>query len=236
MERKSFIWLGVFMLLAVLELLGEILGERNMVLYTKPLLMPVLVIWLLQRTFGVRRFLRHTVQAGLLFAMLGDIFLMFAEGAYGDLFFIVGLGAFLCTHLCYIGGFLSEVNLNKGYLREQTLWVLPFVLFLLGFLYWLWPNIPEGMQQPVAVYAFVITAMALSVLNMRGRISNDLFTGLLTGALLFMLSDCLIAILKFGHPFPGARVAIMVSYILGQWLIVRGTAERLRAVPERPKE
>ncbi len=234
MERNSITWLGIFVLLAILELAGEISGNHTLILFAKPLLMPVLTMWLVRKTPGVRRFFRQTIIAGLLFAMLGDIFMMFTHGDYGDFFFLLGLGAFLATHVCYLGGFLSEVNLRNGYLRRRPLILIPFLIFLAGFLNWLWPDIPEGMQLPVAVYAIVISTMALSVVNLQSQVKDLVFTSLLCGALLFMLSDCMIAVYKFGHPFPGARIAIMASYILGQWLIVHGVAERLRHFPQRP--
>jgi uncharacterized membrane protein YhhN len=233
MERKNYLWQWLFVLLAVLELTAELMGNETIILFVKPLLMPVLTIWLVRSTPGVRRFLRHTTQAGLLFATIGDILLMFTEGAYGDLFFLLGLGAFLTTHLCYLGGFLSEVQLKNGYLRQRPFWIVPFLIFLFGFLYWLWPNIPGGMQLPVAIYALVISAMTLSVVNTRERFERAVFFSLISGALLFMFSDSLIAVGKFGHGFPGSRVAIMLTYILGQWLIVRSVAEHLRRFPSK---
>ncbi|MBL7796255.1 MAG: lysoplasmalogenase [Saprospiraceae bacterium] len=235
MERNTTLWIGAYLLLALLELTGEALDNRSLILYTKPLLMPVLAMWFVRRTPGIRRFLRHTVLAGLLFATLGDVFMMFAGGEYDALFFLLGLGAFLVTQACYVGGFLSEVNLRNGYLRKQPYWSAPFVLFLLGFLAWLWPGIPDGLQLPVAAYGTIITAMAIGAVNWRGHVHPDIFPGLLAGALLFMLSDCLIATARFGHPFAGSRVAVMATYLAGQWLIVRAVAERLRQAPERKK-
>jgi uncharacterized membrane protein YhhN len=234
MERNNRIWLGIFMLLAALELIGEVLNNRSLILFVKPLLMPVLAIWLTRKTPGVRRFFRHTILAGLLFATLGDIFMLFNQGDYADFFFLIGLGAFLATHVCYLGGFLSEVPLKNGHLQRRPALIFPFLLFLVVFLSWLWPDIPDGLRQPVALYAIVISAMALSIVNLWGKVDEPVFTSLLCGALLFMGSDVLIAAYKFGHPFPGARFCIMASYIVGQWLIVRGVAERLRHFPQRP--
>jgi uncharacterized membrane protein YhhN len=45
------------------------------------------------------------------------------------------------------------------------------------------------------------------------------------GALLFMLSDCLIAINKFMMPIGHAELCIMSTYMAGQFLIVRGLLE-----------
>lgn len=233
MEKNAILWIGIFFLLCIVEVSAETFGYQSVIYFTKPFLMPVLAGWLAHRTSGVRRFLRQTLIVALIFATIGDILLMIPGGAYSTLLFLLGLGAFLCTHLWYISGFLMEVDPRRGYLRTHFLWVAPFLVYLLAFLSWLWPDMPEGMQFPVTVYAVIISTMALSVINMHGRIQKDAFLYLLTGALLFILSDSLIAAQKFGHPFPGNRVVIMVTYLLGQWLIVRGASIHLRWVPEK---
>lgn len=236
MEKKSTPWLLAYLLLSVVEIIAETLPWDTLVYCTKPLLMPVLAIWLLHRTPGIRRFLRQTLLAGLLFSMLGDVFMMFASGPYGTLFFLLGLGSFLCTHLCYLGGFFSEVRPEKGFLRRHPYWILPFVIFLVVFLSWLWPGIPAGLQWPVVAYAGIISLMAMSVLNMRGHhVVPAVLNSMLAGALLFMLSDCLIALLRFGQAFPGGRPAVLLTYLLGQWLIIRGGAQLLRRFPDKKR-
>ena len=234
MEKKSAFWLIAYSILSAVVIVAEVLPREILIYCTKPLLMPALAIWLVQRTPGIRRFLRQTLLAGLLFSMLGDTFLMFGSGPYGTLFFLLGLGSFLCTHLCYLGGFFSEVRPEKGFLRRHPYWILPFLIFLLAFLAWLWPGIPAGLQWPVVAYAGIISLMALSVLNMRGQhVVPFVLNGMLAGALLFMFSDCLIAVIRFGQGFPGARPAILLTYLLGQWLIIRGGSQILRRFPDK---
>lgn len=233
MEKTSLPWLIAFFVLCAVELVAEGIGLQALVYATKPLLMPVLALWFIRRTAGIRRFLRHTLVVGLALSTVGDVLLMFSGGAYGALFFLLGLAAFLCTHMCYLGGFLTEVNLRNGFLRANPVWVAPFAVFLVAFVSWLWPGIPDGMRLPVAAYAGVISGMAMGVVNLRGHVRGAVFSTALAGALLFMLSDSLIAVHKFGHPFPGARVIIMVTYLAGQWLIARGISEHLRWAPLR---
>jgi uncharacterized membrane protein YhhN len=62
---------------------------------------------------------------------------------------------------------------------------------------------------PVAGYVAVIATMLLFALA-----SGRVLAGV--GALLFVGSDSLIAWDRFVRPVPGARVAIMVTYHLGQ--------------------
>lgn len=219
------IWLPVFIAVSLLNLAGVATGNDKLVYFTKPLLMPVLALWLSEDTrHHPPRFLKRMVFAGLAFATLGDILMMFSEQ---QLFFMLGLVAFLFTHLSYIGGFSAIRNLDKGALREQPLWLLPFVVFLAGLLWWLWPGIPEAMRLPVAIYACVITAMALSVANLAGHVPAAVHRSMLFGAILFMLSDTLIAIHRFGNALPSPGIAIMLTYLIGQFLIVRGVDDVL---------
>ncbi|MCK6693575.1 MAG: lysoplasmalogenase, partial [Thermoanaerobaculia bacterium] len=150
MQTKS--WLTAYLLVALTEIGAEVSATDWLVWCTKPLLMPLLFVWLYREAKGRQRFLSQTIRAGLLFAWLGDILLMFSGSRYGQLFFLLGLVAFLCTHLCYMGGFFRETNLRNGLLRKQPLLVAPFAVFLAVFLNWLWPDIPDGMKLPVAVY------------------------------------------------------------------------------------
>lgn len=184
---------------------------------SKPLLMPTLALWLASETEAFPIFLRKGWLIGLGFSTLGDILLIQA----GSMFFIGGLSAFLCAHLAYITSIHSGLRDRLGFLRRQPPWVLPFVLYLLGLLAWLWNGIPQEMRIPVSLYAVVITTMALSVCHLRGNIPGSIWTPMLAGAILFVVSDSLIAVNKFGHPFEGARLAIMVTYLVGQWLLAR---------------
>lgn len=211
-------WLGAYAVLAALHVLGVASDSETLSWATKPLLMPVLAVWLFQQTKGSSSALRNGWLAGLAFSTLGDVLLQFP----GSLFFLLGLSAFLLAHLSFIAGINLGLKDRRGFLRENMGWLLPLVAYPLALLWWLWTGIPEGMRLPVAVYASVISTMLASVVNLRGRIPPAVFHTLLLGALLFVLSDSLIAVSKFGQPFAGAHVAIIVTYIAGQYLLVRG--------------
>jgi uncharacterized membrane protein YhhN len=223
-------WLYVFGVVAAAELFAEVTATDTLVFFTKPLLMPLLAVWfaLNTRARTGSAFLRSAVLGALGFSTLGDTLLMFAGRPGGNVFFILGLLAFLMAHLSYIGGFSSVLKWSGGYLRRRPLWIALFLLYLIAFLRFLRPGIPQGLYLPVALYSCVISAMALSVIHLYGHIGRAVFRPLLGGALLFMLSDSLIAVNKFGAPFPGARIAIMVTYIAGQYLIVRGVCLQLK--------
>jgi uncharacterized membrane protein YhhN len=207
-----------FFVLSILELLGEALSSFQLIQIVKPLLMPALAFW----WYG------HNISAGgqrfwviyaLVFSTIGDIFLLYAR--VDAAFFLFGLVAFLVAHLYYIRTFFG-IGSGLGYLREKPVWALPFFAFLGLLLACLWGGIPIPMRGAVVVYGLVITSMALSVLRLRNRVPTATFTSIMVGAVLFVLSDSLIAINKYGRPLPFSGVLIMATYILGQFGIVRG--------------
>lgn len=217
--------LAVFLINALLNLTGAVIGNEMLMTCTKPLLMPLLAWWFLTETVRSteRSFLRRAVLGALAFSTLGDVLLMFS----GPLFFLGGLFLFLLAHVFYLGAFSSVAGFKHGFLRYQPWWALPFLAFPGLLLYLLWTGIPAGMRLPVALYAGIITTMALSVANLKGRVSDVVFWTMLAGAALFLLSDSLIAVARFGQNFPGARVAIILTYVIGQFLLVRGVVKIL---------
>lgn len=220
------IWLILFGIASLVNLAGVFFENPTLVFATKPFLMPLLFLWLATETRNQPpRFLKKMTFAGLAFAMLGDVLLMWGNQPF---FFMLGLVAFLFTHLSYIGGFSSICNLDKGFLRQQPSIVLPFVAFGGGLVWMLWSGIPAGMKLPVSIYAAVITAMTLSVLNLRQTVARHVFQSLFAGALLFMLSDSLIAWSKFGGNASAVTgLGVMATYIAGQFLIVKGVRDFL---------
>jgi uncharacterized membrane protein YhhN len=204
-----------YALVSILHLIGEAFN-LSIIYYTKPLLIPTLALWWWQNSRSSP--VRNTVLWALVFSTLGDILLM-GVGQYAH-FFLLGLAAFLVAHVFYIYSFSTLFRGKKGYLQQYPGFILPFLLYLVGLLYWLWSGIPMAMKGAVAVYAATITIMALLALHLRGVISDYSARWLFLGAVLFVLSDSMIAINKFGYPFPEARVAIMGTYIFGQYAMV----------------
>jgi len=150
--------------------------------------------------------------------------LMFVS-SHGEHFFLMGLGSFLLAHLCYLFAFFKYRNKIQGWLKRRPLLAAPLILLLIGFQYYLIPDIAKAMQIPVVVYSLVIMMMVLAVLNLGGKISTNIFQVLFAGALLFMFSDMMIAINKFKTPLPYSHILIMLTYLLGQYLIVQGSLD-----------
>lgn len=152
--------------------------------------------------------------AALLFSCLGDIFLALKNDPRN---FSRGLGAFLISHLFYLAVMLPLASASGGLpsALSDLQWAGIALLALMagGVLAWLWPVLGR-LRLAVTAYLGVISAMAAAALCVAGAAP---WLGL--GALLFVLSDALIAIDKFRRPVPFRGPAIWITYYAGQVLI-----------------
>ncbi len=186
----------------------------------KPLLMLNLMLWYWVNAPKPLGPLAWTMLLSLIFSCFGDIFLMIQPTS--QILFISGLLSFLVAHILYIRAYqLTAMPILKGILRQQWWLLIPFIAFVTGFLYLLSPNLHE-LALPVGVYATVLMLMALFALNRYGAVPQVSFWAVFIGAIVFVMSDSMIAINKFYQPIPLARVWIMSTYCLAQWLIVWG--------------
>ena len=217
MNNKTILYF--FITDAILNIIAVIIGSEILNYITKPLLM-VLLAWYFYKTAPKNNFTR-LILFGVIFSIGGDTALMF-QGSPN--YFILGLVSFLIAHIYYIIGMFRFPNFKLGLLFKKPWLGIPLCVYGFSLVYMLWAGLGE-MKIPVIVYSTVIMLMGLSAVNMFGRTSQAAAKLLLFGALLFILSDSVIAINKFGIegfsiPFP--KLVIMTTYILGQYLIVKG--------------
>ncbi len=212
-------WKILFGIACIVHLGALLSHQTNLIFISKPLIMPALALWFAAET-RTNRYVSRAWISGLLFSTAGDILLMLkTEG--GEIFFVLGLAAFLLAHLFYISAMWRILKGQKGFLRQQPLWALLPLAYLAILLWILWPGVPPGLQFPVAAYGLVITTMAMSVLQLRTYIPASIFRIMMLGALLFVLSDSLLALDKFAG-VPAIPLSIMATYIFGQALLTLG--------------
>lgn len=214
---KPSIWLYLFLAVFLTDLVAVALEQPELRYATKPLLMVTLYLTFLQGTKGSKSSLGKWMTGALFFSWLGDILLMF--DAQNPIFFLLGLSSFLLAHVFYI--ILFGNIRNRESIRNNYLLLLPVAVYY-GLLMWLLsPHLGE-MTLPVRIYGAVICIMfllALHLLFMKQKEAALLFAA---GAILFVISDSLLAINKFYSPFNWAGIAVMSTYGLAQWFLVGG--------------
>jgi uncharacterized membrane protein YhhN len=192
----------VYLVFGALELLSPHLSTA-MRFVTKPLLMILLGVYVY--AFGLKPAVRNALLFTLLFAWLGDVFLLIPGNS--ALYFQLGLGSFLVMQLAYIRLFIKLGATRLTYL------LIPVLVYVFGFLGFLYPNLPGALVPPVLVYALALGSM----LYFAFQISS---VQLRVGAFLFVVSDSLLAFGKFYFEYPWNSFAVMSTYILAQLLLI----------------
>jgi uncharacterized membrane protein YhhN len=208
-----------YAVVAAVNVAGAFTGWDVITDLTKPLLMPLLMAWLLvtvRRDGGFDTTLRW-LGAGLTFAWFGDLLLM----GEGDALFMAGIAAFLLMQACYLLAMTSIPG--PGLVRAWKVSLVPYVLI------WVVINLlvsagVGALRIPVLVYSAVAIAMAVAALDLVLRVPRPLGWRVAWGALVFVLSDALIAVTAFGPLSESTTMSalIMATYTVAQAMIVTG--------------
>lgn len=216
--KKIMLW--VFAVAVVGELAAvSVDGAAHLQLVCKPLLMLSLGAYYV---VAAREGRSSLVIAAIGLSLLGDVMLMFEKD--NAVFFMLGLGSFLLAHVTYIYAYRQ----HQGEAADAELagvqkirFALPVILGGTGLVVVLYPRLGD-LQIPVLLYAIVLVLMVLQALLRFGRTPAESFWRVFLGALLFMISDSLLAINKFLDPLPNAGLWIMATYCAAQLSIVTG--------------
>ena len=215
---KKINWAFLFTAFFIADLVVVYFGNESLRFVTKTLLMPFLILFFISETSVSNSSLKKLIVLALVFSWLGDVLLMFE--ARNELFFIFGLVAFLIAHVFYIL-FFEKLILKEG--LKKRYWIfLPVMVYYVVLVAVLSPSL-EDMKWPVRIYGIVISYMLIKALQ-TGWIKNRMAaTYMITGAILFVISDTLLALNKFYQPFEYAGIFIMVTYGIAQLMIILGT-------------
>jgi uncharacterized membrane protein YhhN len=202
------------------ELISQSLNQPWLHTVCKPVLLPLLAAFYIISCRQADRPVSVLMVLALMFSWAGDVLLM----GEGELFFMLGLAAFLLAHVVYFFVYRQHQHEDdeqglKGLQRIR--FAFPILLAGTGLIVILLPNLGELMF-PVLLYAAVLTAMALRALFRFGRTNTLSFAWVFGGAILFMMSDSLLAVNKFIEPVTLGGFWIMITYITAQYAIVRG--------------
>jgi len=143
----------------------------------------------------------YLIIAGLVFSLLGDIFLMLPKDK-----FVQGLASFLIAHIFYIVAFSSGFGpfLEIGYL-------IPAVIYASVFLWILLPKTGK-MKIPVLIYALVLMVFLWQALGRFYYLGNQASLYIIIGAVLFVISDTILAYSRFIKNYSTSAALIHTTY------------------------
>jgi uncharacterized membrane protein YhhN len=176
----------------------------------------VLILWMAWRAEpAISSRYRHWLAIGMLFSLAGDIFLMLPTDA-----FVAGLVAFLFGHACFLRALLDDTRF-----AARPLALLACLAYGGLNLWALWPALPGALHVPVVVYVVVLATMGGQAVARAWWHARDAQAGpaqwAAAGALLFMLSDTLLAWNRFRLAMPLSALWILATYYAALWCLAR---------------
>jgi uncharacterized membrane protein YhhN len=222
-EVKMSLFIVVLALLfAIVDWIAVVKSWRGLEYCAKPAVILTLLIWV--GVLGGFQGPMLWFVLGLLFSLAGDVFLMLPNEQ-----FIAGLVSFLVAHLCYMIGFSID-----GLIVSLPILILALVVFFAALRIYrrislsLRADEKSSLQIPILLYSVVISIMLLTALATFVRSEWRLSAAVVAsgGALLFFVSDTLLAWNRFVTPLPKGRLFSMMAYHLGQIGIAIGATLR----------
>jgi uncharacterized membrane protein YhhN len=227
MEGVMVVWLILALIAAFVEVFAVQKKLEKLEPIAKPAVVVFLLVWLYTGT-GLRG---NTLWFGLgiLFSLIGDVVLINPS----DRMFLVGLIAFLFTHIFYLIGFEEE-------LLNFTAWSFILLFLIYANAIRLLRRIVGAMRTkrwntlvlPVILYSLVISLMLYAAMSTifdpSWTTSAAFFVSV--GAFLFYLSDLILGWDKFVTPIINARILNIVTYYLGQIGLIAGIISQFHAV------
>ena len=143
-----------------------------------------------------------------------------------SIFFLLGLSAFLIAQVFYII-FFHNIRMRE-YIRGNALFLLLVIVYYSILISVLSPYLGD-MKLPVRIYGVVLSFMLM--LAMHTMLGKNKKAGLwmMLGAILFVISDSLLALNKFLTAFNYAGIIIMVSYGFAQLFITEGAVKYINS-------
>ena len=214
---KNKLYLSVYIGFSIFYLLITAFDQEEIARILKPFLLPLLVVAVyLSEKFKTKTLLL----TALTFSWIGDVILLFANK--GEIYFILGLVAFLVSHVFYILLF-SKQAVSKT-IKNKISFGAGIGLIVIYFLMMISTLAPKlgSLTVPVVIYAVVISTMLFYALKGSFQWNTIPYQSVLIGAVFFISSDSILAFNKFDQPIPYASFLIMITYLAAQFCIVWG--------------
>jgi uncharacterized membrane protein YhhN len=202
MDNINIYYFNFILISIAISIYAKQFGKQILYYFAKPLTtLFIIAVPLLEMRVEYSPY-AYLIVTGLLFSLLGDLFLLFP-----DKYFNNGLYSFLVTHIFYTLAFNQDVN---GYCFGIAFAVIIFLIVVIKYL------VPKlgAMKYPVILYILVISAMLYSGLNMDRQLGEITFVSI--GAILFTISDTVLAFNKFYKKFRFAEPIILSTYFVAQ--------------------
>lgn len=191
-----------------LLLVADLNGKEKVAGWLKSLTSICMVIYCGLQVYESAGLYAYLVFSGIVFGLLGDIFLI----PKSKNSFLLGMAAFLVGHIFYILAFLQ-------YTFSPVEWLVALILIsfaMYAVFNWVKESLKGVLKIGVAAYMAALTIMCSLALSVR---IDGAFTLVGLGATLFMVSDFFVASHRFNRPHFLNRLVGLPLYYAGQFIL-----------------
>lgn len=208
----------LFALILLSHCLFIYLEMNELRVLTKLLLLPFLIIYLFALSTSKPNML---AVCGLLFSFAGDVLLTRS----GEIFFLLGMAAFIGTHICNSIVFVKYQNEQEAD-GKIVIAAIAIVAILSAVVYKTLEQYLGNFKWPILIYMGIISIMAVLGTRMVNNplVRSAAFRYFIPGVGLFVLSDAILALNKFRFHEGALDIAVMLTYGAAQFCLVRGFA------------
>jgi len=192
----EYIFLFIFFIIAIIEGFGEYKDNDKIIYLTKPLLMPLLILFYIFGVFEATATITRVnwlIVLALIGGCAGDILLMLKDQ---DKWFLYGMGAFLINQVFYIISFFLSITDYTAF-NLWGLFLLGPIILLLVFMLPRFINKTGDMKIPVIVYMVAIVLMHVAALIRLATVQGLPSILIYIGSISFIFSDATIAVKKW---------------------------------------
>jgi len=217
----EYIILVIFFIIATIEGFGEYRDNEKIIYITKPLLMPLLILFYIFGVFEATAAIARVdwlIVVALIGGCAGDILLMLKDQ---DKWFLYGMGAFLINQIFYIISFFLSITDYTAF-NLWGLFLLGPTLLILVFMVPRFINKTGDMKIPVLIYITAILLMHIAALLRLAEFQGLIFILVYVGSISYIFSDATIGLNKWGREVTNARLIIMTTYVMAQFFITLG--------------
>jgi len=206
-EADVLLFLGLLLAAAATAILSAEFGWRRLFYAAKPLTTLIILVeagLVTPAATGAR--IPLLIALGL--ALAGDIVLMLPRDS-----FRAGMAAFLLAQLAFIWAFATRLSGAPP---------IGGLLFLLGIALLAVLALRKdlgALAAPVAVYAVVLMLMVWTAWGAMVLVPSGLTRAGFSGAVLFLMSDVVLAVRRFRASFPGGQALTLGTYFAALFLI-----------------
>ena len=180
---------------------SDFLNNQTLKYIFKPLTTILIIILAIIHQSENTNLYGYLIIAGLVFSLLGDVYLMLPTDK-----FIHGLVAFLIAHIFYILAFSSGFG---PYFDIEYL--IPAAIYTLVFLWILLPKTGK-MKLPVLIYSLVLMVFLWQASGRFFFLGNQTSLYIIVGAILFVISDTILAYARFVKSYKLSQLLIHLTY------------------------